>query len=386
MKRLSMMNRLFACTFLLFCVGLAHAQSLIPAPPQLAAEAYLLLDAHTGQVLVEHNADKQVPPASLTKMMTAYIVSDEIEKGTIKEEDMVRISEKAWRKGGSKMFVKVGDRVPVIDLLRGVIVQSGNDASIALAEHVSGSEEVFAEVMNQQAELLGMKDTHFVNATGWPAEGHLTTARDLGILARALVADHPAHYKIYSEKYFSYAGINQPNRNRLLWRDPAVDGIKTGHTEEAGYCLVASAVKRGMRLIAVVLGTDSDEKRASETQKLLAYGFRYFQTHKVYSKDEVLQTERVWGGKESQVGISVEEDVFVTIPRGGEEDIKADLIIDGELEAPLTKGQPLGKVVVTLDGETVADVKAVAAEEVEQAGFFKRLWDAIKRFVMGLFG
>ncbi|AMX01910.1 D-alanyl-D-alanine carboxypeptidase family protein [Microbulbifer thermotolerans] len=381
-----MMNRLFACTFLLFCVGLAHAQSLIPAPPQLAAEAYLLLDAHTGQVLVEHNADKQVPPASLTKMMTAYIVSDEIEKGTIKEEDMVRISEKAWRKGGSKMFVKVGDRVPVIDLLRGVIVQSGNDASIALAEHVSGSEEVFAEVMNQQAELLGMKDTHFVNATGWPAEGHLTTARDLGILARALVADHPAHYKIYSEKYFSYAGINQPNRNRLLWRDPAVDGIKTGHTEEAGYCLVASAVKRGMRLIAVVLGTDSDEKRASETQKLLAYGFRYFQTHKVYSKDEVLQTERVWGGKESQVGISVEEDVFVTIPRGGEEDIKADLIIDGELEAPLTKGQPLGKVVVTLDGETVADVKAVAAEEVEQAGFFKRLWDAIKRFVMGLFG
>ncbi|MCX2781711.1 D-alanyl-D-alanine carboxypeptidase [Microbulbifer thermotolerans] len=381
-----MMNRLFACTFLLFCVGLAHAQSLIPAPPQLAAEAYLLLDAHTGQVLVEHNADKQVPPASLTKMMTAYIVSDEIEKGTIKEEDMVRISEKAWRKGGSKMFVKVGDRVPVIDLLRGVIVQSGNDASIALAEHVSGSEEVFAEVMNQQAELLGMKDTHFVNATGWPAEGHLTTARDLGILARALVADHPAHYKIYSEKYFSYAGINQPNRNRLLWRDPAVDGIKTGHTEEAGYCLVASAVKRGMRLIAVVLGTDSDEKRASETQKLLAYGFRYFQTHKVYSKDEVLQTERVWGGKESQVGISVEEDVFVTIPRGGEEDIKADLIIDGELEAPLSKGQPLGKVVVTLDGETVADVKAVAAEEVEQAGFFKRLWDAIKRFVMGLFG
>ncbi|WP_308366287.1 MULTISPECIES: D-alanyl-D-alanine carboxypeptidase family protein [unclassified Microbulbifer] len=381
-----MIKRLIACTLLFICAALAQAeQSLIPAPPQLAATAYILVDAHTGQVLVEHDADKQVPPASLTKMMTAYIVSEEIEKGSIKETDQVRISEKAWRKGGSKMFVKVGNKVPVIDLLRGVIVQSGNDASIALAEHVSGSEEVFAEVMNQQAELLGMRDTHFVNATGWPAEGHLTTARDLATLARAVIADHPQHYDIYSEKYFSYAGINQPNRNRLLWRDPSVDGLKTGHTEAAGYCLVASAVKRGMRLIAVVLGTDSDEKRAAETQKLLAYGFRYFQTHKVYSKDDILQTERVWGGKSAQVGISVQEDVFVTIPRGGEENIKADLIIDGELEAPLEKGQPVGKVVVTLDGETVADIPAVAAEEVEKAGFFKRIWDSIKRFVMGLF-
>ncbi|MGL6161353.1 D-alanyl-D-alanine carboxypeptidase family protein [Microbulbifer sp.] len=381
-----MIKRLIACSLLFICAALAQAeQSLIPAPPQLSATAYILVDAHTGQVLVEHDADKQIPPASLTKMMTAYIVSEEIEKGSIKETDKVRISEKAWRKGGSKMFVKVGNKVPVIDLLRGVIVQSGNDASIALAEHVSGSEEVFAEVMNQQAELLGMRDTHFVNATGWPAEGHLTTARDLATLARAVIADHPQHYDIYSEKYFSYAGINQPNRNRLLWRDPAVDGIKTGHTEAAGYCLVASAVKRGMRLIAVVVGTDSDEKRASETQKLLAYGFRYFQTHKVYSKDDTLQTERVWGGKSAEVGISVQEDVFVTIPRGGEENIKADLIIDGELEAPLEKGQPVGKVVVTLDGETVADVPAVAAEEVEKAGFFKRIWDSIKRFVMGLF-
>ncbi|MBB3061230.1 D-alanyl-D-alanine carboxypeptidase family protein [Microbulbifer rhizosphaerae] len=381
-----MIKRLIVCSLLFICAALAQAeQSLIPAPPQLAASAYILVDAHTGQVLVEHDADKQIPPASLTKMMTAYIVSEEIEKGSIKETDQVRISEKAWRKGGSKMFVKVGNKVPVIDLLRGVIVQSGNDASIALAEHVSGSEEVFAEVMNQQAELLGMRDTHFVNSTGWPAEGHLTTARDLATLARAVIADHPQHYDIYSEKYFSYAGINQPNRNRLLWRDPAVDGLKTGHTEEAGYCLVASAVKRGMRLIAVVVGTDSDEKRASETQKLLAYGFRYFQTHKVYSKDDTLQTERVWGGKSGQVGISVQEDVFVTIPRGGEENIKADLIIDGELEAPLEKGQPVGKVVVTLDGETVADVPAVAAEEVEKAGFFKRIWDSIKRFVMGFF-
>ncbi|WP_444932384.1 D-alanyl-D-alanine carboxypeptidase family protein [Microbulbifer sp. SSSA002] len=380
-----MMTRIIACSFLLFCAGLAQAQSLIPAPPQLAAKSYLLLDANTGQVLVEHEADTQLPPASLTKMMTAYIVSEEILKGSIKENDMVRISEKAWRKGGSKMFVKVGDQVPVIDLMRGVIIQSGNDASIALAEHVSGSEEVFAEVMNQQAELLGMEHTHFVNATGWPAEGHLTTARDLGILARALVMDHPEHYDIYSEKYFSYSGINQPNRNRLLWRDSSVDGIKTGHTEEAGYCLVASAMKRGMRLIAIVVGTDSDEKRASETQKLLAYGFRYYQTHKVYGQGEELQTERVWGGEEPSVGIAVAKDVFVTIPRGGEDSIKADLIVAGELEAPVQKGQPVGKVVVTLDGETVADVKAVAAEDVERAGFFKRMWDSIKRFMMGFF-
>ncbi|QFT56145.1 D-alanyl-D-alanine carboxypeptidase family protein [Microbulbifer sp. THAF38] len=380
-----MITRIIACSFLLLCAGLAQAQSLIPAPPQLAATSYLLVDANTGQVLVEHEADKEVPPASLTKMMTAYIVSEEMIKGSIKEDDKVRISEKAWRKGGSKMFVKVGDQVPVMDLMRGVIIQSGNDASIALAEHVSGSEEVFAEVMNQQAELLGMENTNFVNATGWPAEGHMTTARDLSILARALITNHPEHYDIYSEKYFSYSGINQPNRNRLLWRDSAVDGIKTGHTEEAGYCLVASAMKRGMRLIAIVVGTDSDEKRASETQKLLAYGFRYYQTHKVYGQGEVLQSERVWGGKEPSVGIAVEKDIFVTIPRGGEEGIKADLIVDGELEAPVEKGQPVGKVVVTLDGETVADVKAVAAEEVDRAGFFKRIWDSIKRFVMGFF-
>ncbi|MBN8432309.1 D-alanyl-D-alanine carboxypeptidase [Microbulbifer salipaludis] len=381
-----MFKRLFACLLLIVSTSVAQADKpLIPAPPQLAATAYLLIDAHTGQVLVEHDADKQIPPASLTKMMTSYIVSEELEKGAIKEQDMVNISEKAWRKGGSKMFVKVGDKVPVIDLLRGVIVQSGNDASIALAEYVSGSEEVFAEVMNQQAQLLGMQDTHFVNATGWPAEGHVTTARDLGKLARALIQDHPDHYALYSEKYFRFNGINQPNRNRLLWRDPAVDGIKTGHTEEAGFCLVASAVKRGMRLISVIVGTDSDEKRAAETQKLLAYGFRYYQTHKVYGSNDVLQTERVWGGKADAVGVAVKNDVFVTIPRGGEESIKADLIIDGELKAPLAKGQQVGKVVVTLDGQTVADVPAVVAEDVEEAGFFKRLWDSIKRFVMGFF-
>ncbi|MCH9691374.1 MAG: D-alanyl-D-alanine carboxypeptidase [Gammaproteobacteria bacterium] len=381
-----MIRHLFACTILLFAAVMAQAEKpLIPAPPQLAASAYMLLDAHTGQVLVEHNADEQIPPASLTKMMTSYIVSEELEKGSIKEQDLVRISEKAWRKGGSKMFVKVGDRVPVIDLLRGVIVQSGNDASIALAEHISGSEEVFAEVMNQHAERLGMHDSHFVNATGWPAEGHVTTVRDLGILARALIADHPGHYELYSEKYFRFNGINQPNRNRLLWRDPSVDGIKTGHTEAAGYCLVTSAVKRGMRLISVVVGADSDEQRAEETQKLLSYGFRYYQTHKVYAGNEELKTEHVWGGKQDNVAITIENDLFVTIPRGAEGDIKAELVVDGELEAPLAKYQPVGALEVTLDGETLIEVPAVTATAVERGGFFKRTWDRIRRFVIGLF-
>ncbi|GMG86456.1 D-alanyl-D-alanine carboxypeptidase family protein [Biformimicrobium ophioploci] len=380
-----MLNRFLITCFTMCFSVLVQAQALIPAPPQLAATAYLLMDAHTGQVLIEYDADKQIPPASLTKMMTSYIVSDEIGNGSVKMDDEVRISEKAWRMGGSKMFVKVGDRVKVSDLLRGVIIQSGNDASVALAEHVAGSEDAFVDVMNQQAELLGMQDTHFKNSTGWPAEGHLTTARDLATLGRALIRDHPEHYKIYSEKYFNFNGINQPNRNRLLWRDNSVDGIKTGHTEEAGYCLVSSAVKRGMRLIAVVTGTKSDEKRASESQKLLTYGFRYFQTHKVYGSGDVLQTEPVWFGAADQVEIAVSEDVFATIPRGGEDKLKAELVMDGELEAPLTKGQQVGKVVVQLDGTTIAEVPAVAAEAVEEGGFFKRIWDHIKRFVMGLF-
>ena len=358
---------------------------LIPAPPQLAASAYLLLDADTGEVLVEHNADQQLPPASLTKMMTSYIVSSEVYSGNMAADDDVNISVKAWKMGGSKMFVREGTRVPVEDLLRGVIVQSGNDASVALAEHVAGSESAFADVMNQQAALLGMNNTHFMNATGWPAEGHLTTARDLSLLARALINDFPSHYKLYSEKYFKYNGINQPNRNRLLFRDSSVDGLKTGHTDEAGYCLVASAKKNNMRLVSVVMGTRSDAARAAESQKLLAYGFRYYQTHKLYSAGDKLSESRVWGGTAKSVSLGIAEDLYLTIPRGSADQLQANMHIDDVIKAPFKSGHELGNLTVSLNGEELVNTSLIAIEGVEEAGLFSRLWDAIKLFVLGLF-
>lgn len=360
-------------------------QVIIPAPPQLAATGYLVMDANTGKVLVEHNADEQLPPASLTKMMTSYIVSSEIHSGNVREEDPVDISVTAWKMGGSKMFVREGTRVSVKELLRGVIIQSGNDASVALAEHIAGSESAFADVMNQQAALLGMTNTNFKNATGWPAEGHLTTAKDLSLLARAMINDFPEHYKLYSEKYFKYNGINQPNRNKLLFRDKSVDGIKTGHTEAAGYCLVSSAEKNGMRLIAVVMGTRSEEARATESQKLLAYGFRYFQTHKVYESGAKLNTTKVWAGMSDELDLGLKEEIFLTIPRGAQDDLVAEMLIDEVIKAPIKAGQELGKLSIRLNDEQLVDVPLVALQAVEEAGFFARIWDALVLFVMSFF-
>lgn len=371
-----------------FLLSTAVAQAkpvIIPAAPQLAATGYLLIDAKTGKVLVEHNADEQLPPASLTKLMTAYIVASEVERGNVSKNDMVNISVKAWRMGGSKMFIREGTQVKLIDLLRGVIIQSGNDASVALAEHIAGSEEGFVDVMNQQAALLGMTSTNFENATGWPAEGHLTTAKDLSLLARAIIEDHPDLYKIYSEKYFTYNGINQPNRNKLLFRDKSVDGMKTGHTEEAGYCLVSSAVKNGMRLISVVMGTRSEKARAAESQKLLAYGFRYFQTHELYAAGDVLSTNKVWAGASDMVELSVPEGITLTIPRGAQTSLKASMAIDQVIKAPLSQGQELGRLTITLNDETLVDSALVAKADVTEAGFFARLIDNIKLFFMGLF-
>jgi serine-type D-Ala-D-Ala carboxypeptidase (penicillin-binding protein 5/6) len=371
---------------LLLMSSIANArQTIIPAPPQLAASGYLLIDADTGKVLVEHNADQPLPPASLTKMMTSYIVSSEVDSGNMGEDDLVNISVKAWKMGGSKMFIREGTRVPIKDLLRGVIIQSGNDASVALAEHVAGSEAAFVDVMNQQAALLGMNSTEFHNATGWPAEGHVSTARDLSLLAKALINDFPDHYKLYSEKYFKYNGINQPNRNKLLFRDSSVDGLKTGHTEEAGYCLVSSARKNGMRLIAVVMGTRSDSARAAESQKLLAYGFRYFQTHKLYSQGDELASARVWAGQQEQVSLGIEKDVYLTIPRGAEEELEASTHIDDVIKAPFKAGQELGNLTVVLNGEMLVDIPLVAINEVAEAGILARLWDSIKLFFLGLF-
>jgi serine-type D-Ala-D-Ala carboxypeptidase (penicillin-binding protein 5/6) len=370
----------YVITVSTFCaLNIANA-AIIPAAPQLAASGYLLMDADSGEVLVEHNADEQLPPASLTKMMTSYIVSAEIENGHINEDEKVPISVRAWKMGGSKMFIREGTMVAVKDLLRGVIIQSGNDASVALAEHVAGSEGAFVDVMNQQAQLLGMKDTVFKNSTGWPVDGHVTTARDLSLLARALIRDYPDHYALYSEKYFTYNGINQPNRNKLLFRDKSVDGIKTGHTEAAGYCLVSSAKKDGMRLISVVMGAHSEDARADESQKLLTYGFRYFQTHKLYSAGDVIDRTRVWSGVSDDVSLSVMKDVFLTIPRGAQDDLKAEMHLDEIIKAPLDKGQELGNLTVSLEGEKLIDVTLVAQEMVEEAGFFARIWDAIKLF------
>ncbi len=361
----------------------AMAQVLIPAPPQLAAKSWILIDADTGRVLIEENADEQLPPASITKMMSSYVIAGEVAEGKVSYADKVPISVAAWKMGGSKMFVREGTEVPLGDLLKGVIIQSGNDAAVALAEYLAGSESAFADVMNQQAELLGMNNSHFVNATGWPAEGHLTTARDLSFLTQALIEEHPEHYALYSEKYYEYNGIKQPNRNRLLWRDKSVDGVKTGHTEEAGFCLVASAKRKGMRLISVVMGTRSEEARAQESQKLLAYGFRYFETTKVVSAKDVLQADkRVWYGTDNTVNIVAANDVILTFPRGAKAQLEIQLHIDTTLEAPITGDQELGRLIVSYKGEQIADEKLVAEHAVTEAGFFSRLWDRLARFVL----
>lgn len=376
--------------------GLASAQvptpnvapqgaAIVPAAPQLAASSYILLDARSGKVLMEHNADEPLPPASLTKMMTSYIASLEILRGQIKEEDLVLVSEKAWRKGGSKMFIEVGNQVKVIDLLRGIIIQSGNDASIAMAEHIAGSEEAFADLMNSHARRLGMDNTHFENSTGWPAEGHLSTARDMATMAKAIIRDDPEHYKIYKEKEFVWNGIRQPNRNLMLWRDSTVDGLKTGHTEEAGYCLVASAERDGMRLVSVVMGTSSEQARAAETQKMLTWGFRFFETKTFYEPGQVLSQARVWAGVENEVALGLADGLVMTMPKGQAEKLEAGITMNSTIKAPITAGDVLGQVEVKLGEEVLHSAPLVALADVEQAGLFGRLWDNIRLFFYGLF-
>lgn len=358
----------------------------VPSAPELAARAWVLMDARTGQILVEHNADEQLPPASLTKLMTSYLIAEEIANGKFDEQAEVPVSVKAWRMGGSKMFVREGTRVPVGDLLRGIIVQSGNDATVAMAEYVAGSEAAFAQLMNQRAEQLGMRGTHFENASGWPAEGHLTTARDMAILLRAMILNYPDHYRIYSEKYFEYNGIRQPNRNLLLWRDSSVEGGKTGHTEAAGYCLVASAQRDDMRLISVVMGTASEQARAAETQKLLGYGFRFFETAKLYEAGEVLRPDaRVWFGDVDRVNLVVPQALYLTLPRGTRENLKATLLIDDVIRAPLAGDTEVGTLQVEHDGERLLSAPIVADRQVDRAGFFSRLWDRLILFVKNLF-
>jgi D-alanyl-D-alanine carboxypeptidase (penicillin-binding protein 5/6) len=367
-----------------------QAQQLIPAPPELAAKAYILIDANTGHILVENNADMPLPPASLVKMMTTYIVSNEIAAGRMSKDELVLISDNAWEKGGAKtdgstMFLNPRTKVTVSDLMRGVIIQSGNDASIALAEHISGDEVAFADVMNHQASLLGMQSTQYFNATGLPYEGMVSSARDLSLLARAIIQDHPEHYSIYSEKYFKYNNINQPNRNRLLWRDSSVDGLKTGHTNAAGYCLVSSAKRRDMRLISVVMGTDSDKARARETQKLLSYGFRHYDTKTIYSTgDTIKENAKVWYGEKEFLNLTIAENVTLTMPRGAQKNLSANILVDEQIKAPISAGQELGRLQVSLNDEMLIDTPLVAETDIAESGLFSRFVDWILLFITGL--
>src|SRR5690554_91357 len=370
---------------LLFVSLSSQASVIIPKAPDLDASAYILMDATNGQVLVEHNVEERLPPASLTKMLTSYIAIHELDLGHVAEDTPVPISVKAWRMGGSKMFVREGTEVPLIDLLRGIIVQSGNDASLAVAEYFSGAEEEFAALMNSFAERFGMHDSHFVNSTGWPAENHYSTARDMATLALHIINDHPQYYPLYAEKYYEYNNIRQPNRNRLLWRDPSVDGLKTGHTDEAGYGLVASAKRDDTRFIAVVMGARSDESRARETQKLLSYGFRYFESRKIYQAQEVLSTAKVWMGKEESIDLGLAKDLFLTLPRGSKGELKVNIRTDEVLKAPIKKGQALGTLTITRDGELLTEQPLLAQSDIEEAGFFSRLIDKIKLFFIQLF-
>ena len=371
--------------FSLLMAPAAWSATIVPPPPELGAKSYVLMDAASGTILVNHQGDLRLPPASLTKLMTAYIATLEIKRGRLKENDLVTISEKAWRMGGSKMFVKVGNQVSVKDLFHGIIIQSGNDASVALAEHIAGGEDTFAALMNGQAKRLGMTNSHFLNATGWPAEGHYSTARDMATLARAIIYEDPAHYAIYAQKEFLWNGIKQPNRNLLLWRDDGVDGLKTGHTEEAGYCLVASAQRGGERLIAAVFGTESEAARAAETAKLLGYGFRFFESKTFHNKGEVLANAQLWKGAARTVKAGLMGDLAISMPRGEAARLSTQLVLNPRLIAPVKPGDVIGKIEIRQGDKVLKQADVVALEAVEEGGFFRRSWDSIVLFFKGLF-
>jgi D-alanyl-D-alanine carboxypeptidase (penicillin-binding protein 5/6) len=368
----------------LFQTALA-APRIIPAPPQLATEGHILLDAATGTVIIEENAEMRLPPASLTKIMTSYIIASEIQQGRISLDDLVPISVKAWKMEGSRMFIREGTEVKVADLIRGIVIQSGNDASVAMAEFIAGDEDAFADVMNQVAQKLGMTRTQFKNATGLPDEGHYTTAKDLSILARALIRDFPEHYKVYKEKYFSYNDIRQANRNSLLWRDDAVDGMKTGHTQAAGFCLVASAEKKDMRLVSVVMGATSERSRSTESQKLINYGFRYFESVKLYDGLESLRRVKVWGGLHESLDVGIEAPARLTIPTGAREALAAEVTLDPVIKAPVSQGQTLGLLRISLEGETLLERPVVALNGVDEAGLVSSLIDEVSLFFLSLF-
>ena len=393
-----MKSRFVLATLATFAVGLALAQSPqpatpqpaaaqpaasdalpVPPPPEVTGTAWVLMDAASGNVLAGENYDQQLEPASITKVMTSYVIAAEMAAGKVSRDDQVMMTENAWRTGGagtdgSYSGFEVNQSAPLLEMEKGMVVQSGNDAAIALAEHVAGSEQAFAALMNQYAQRIGMEKSHFVNATGLPGEGHITSARDLALLGRALIRDYPEAYSYNKIKEFTVGDITQPNRNVLLWRDASVDGIKTGHTSAAGYCLMASAKRGDQRLISVVMGSTSESQRARDSQALLNWGFRFYETHEMYKAGAQVAQQKVWKGQENEVRLGLAEPLLVTVPRGRYEQLKPMMDVPATLVAPIEKGQAIGTVKVMLDDKVIAQRPLVAIDGIEQAGFFKRLW------------
>ena len=367
-----------------FCIDL-FAQSMVPKAPKLNLDSYILLEANTNTVIAEFNSENQISPASMTKVMSGYVIADQIASGAISLDDKVLVSEKAWKTGGSKMFIEAGKRVSVRDLLSGIVIQSGNDATVAMAEYVAGSEEGFVDFMNAYASELGLSNTLFQNAVGWTDPNHFSSVNDLAQLTKALIANFPNHYATYKEKEFTFIGIRQLNRNKLLWRDDSVDGVKTGHTESAGYCLISSAKRNDMRLIAVVAGSPSENERLISSQRLLEYGFRFFATQKLISKDSEITTAKVWGGKMDEVALGTKEDILLTLPRSDFKNIKANYNFKNNIQAPISNGDVIGDIEFISDDRVVLSAPLVAIESVEAKGFFGRIWARIVFWILSLF-
>ncbi len=361
---------------LIACMYGGSAQaSPAPLPPKLQADSYLLLEPQSGQILVSHNPDQRLPSASLTKIMTAYLVFQSLAQGSLQPDDLVRISNKAWRTPGSRMFIEVNSQVSVQDLLRGLVVQSGNDAAVALAEHIAGDEANFAQLMNSQAQQLGLQNTHFTNATGLPDDDHYSTARDLAYITAATIRDYPTHYALYAEKTYAYNNISQRNRNDLLWRDASVDGVKTGHTQAAGYCLVAAAERDDMRLISVVLGADSKTQRLKESQALLNHGYRFYRTHRLYKAEQSIHQPRAWYGAAEKILVGPARAVDVAIPRGQYDQLQSHIRMDTPLQAPIRKGQTLGTLTLTLADQTLQTIPLIALQDLPEGNLWRQAVD-----------
>ena len=363
-----------------------QAQSFMPDPPELSAKSYILIEPNTGTVIAEFNPTKEIEPASMTKIMTAYVAADYISQGLFTLDDQVKISEKAWKMKGSRMFIEESKKVSVLDLLKGIAIQSGNDASVAISEFLADSEGQFASIMNNYAEDLGMTSTFFLNSSGLPEEGHVSSARDLAILTSSFIKKFPNEYALFKEKEFTFNNIRQLNRNKLLWQDNSTDGVKTGHTKSAGFCLVGSAKKGDMRLITVVAGADSENSRFLSTRKLLNYGFRYYSTQKMLTAEKEYQKIKVWGGEEKSLGVGVLEDISITLPRTSFKDVRTIYKLNNNIQAPIQMGQKVGTLEIISNDKVVVSAELIALKDIKAKGFFGRMWSKFVLWVFSLFG